>query len=152
MDRWPGHQVSWGMSRGINRIQYHATSWDRIPSILRKGLRLPRTKRDVATFVHGIPSISTADRPEDAMIYHPGGALLKLRVKPGYKYLKRTPRMMRRGEFLVDAVDRWAKEVIAKGAAGFWVEGWQSTVGNQTYDPSALEVVCVIDPRNFFVR
>jgi hypothetical protein len=127
------------------RVQYHATSWDRVPRILQKGLQLPRGKQDASTFVHDLPSISTTDKPEDAQPYHPSGALLEVRVKPGFKYLKRTNRMMRRGESLIDAVNRWGQEVIDKGAAGFWMEGWQSTVGNQTYNPNALEVVRVLN-------
>ena len=127
------------------RVQYHGTSWDRVPHILRKGLLLPRGKQDASTFVHDLPSISTTDKPEDAQFYHPRGALLEVRVKPGFKYLKRTARMMRRGESLIDAVNRWGQEAIDKGAAGFWMEGWQSTVGNQTYNPKALEVVRVMN-------
>jgi tRNA nucleotidyltransferase/poly(A) polymerase len=92
-----------------------------------------------------LSSISTTDKPGDAQIYHPSGALLEVRVKPGFKYLKRTARMMHRGESLIDAVNRWGQEAIDKGAAGFWMEGWQSTVGNQTYNPNALEVVRVIN-------
>ena len=53
--------------------------------------------------------------------------------------------MMRRGESLLDSVNRWGQEVLDKGAAGFWMEGWQSTVGNQTYNPDALEVVRVVN-------
>ena len=53
--------------------------------------------------------------------------------------------MMHRGESLIDAVNRWGQEAIDKGAAGFWMEGWQSTVGNQTYNPKALEVVRVVN-------
>ena len=127
------------------RIQYHATSWDRVPSILAKGLLPPRTPRDVATNVHAIPSISTTNDPKDAQVYHPQGALLELRVKPGAKYLKRSPRDMHKGENLQESVNRWLAETQAKGADGFWIEGWQSTVGNQTLNPRALEVVRVVN-------
>jgi DNA topoisomerase IB len=142
----PNERTAAAKQAKMPRVQYHATPWDRVPSILRKGLQLPRGSGDVSTFMHGVPSISTADKPEDASIYFPHGALLELRVKPGFKYLKRSPRKMKRGESLVQAVDRWAGEVQAKGAVGFWMEGWQSTVGNQTYDPRALEVVRVVNP------
>ena len=75
---------------GIGEYQYHATSWDRLPSILKKGLQLPRSSDDVSTFMHDKPSISTANSPDDALPYHPQGALLKLRVKRGAKYWKRS--------------------------------------------------------------
>jgi len=130
--------LSMRSAAGMPRYQYHATSWDRVPSIIQKGIQLPRGQKDVSTFMHDTPSVSTADKPEDAQVYHPQGALLKLSVKPGSKYLKRSPRAMRRGETLLDAVNRWSKEVLAKGADGFWMDGWQSTVGNQTFNPKAL--------------
>lgn len=129
---------------GIAKLQYHATSWDRVPSILKSGLKLP-IGHEVATFVHGVPSISTADSPHDAKVYAPHGALLELTVRPGHKYLVRSPRQMKKGETLVQAVDRWAGEAKEKGASGFWMDGWQSTVGNQTYEPSALQLLRIVN-------
>jgi hypothetical protein len=52
---------------------------------------------------------------------------------------------MRRGESLQEAVDRWLQEVQQVGADGFMMEGWQSTVGNQTINPRALEVIRVVN-------
>lgn len=124
-------------------IQYHATSWEKIPSIIKKGLQLPRGEKDVATFMHEIPSISTADRPDYAQVYYPKGALLKLKTKG--KYLKRSVRQMKKGETLLDSVNRWSKEVLEKGADGFWAEGMQSTVGNQTFNPNILEIIEIVN-------
>ena len=136
---------------GMSKTQYHATSWDRVPSILRKGLQPPRGSQDIATNGHAIPTISTANDPDSARVYHPHGALLEFRVRSGAKYLKRSNRDVRRGESLQEAVDRWLQEAKDKGADGFWVEGWQSTIGNQTIEPKALEFVRVVnadeDPR-----
>ncbi len=53
-------------AKGIPSTQYHATSWDRVDSIMRKGLLPPRGEQDVSTLVHAIPTISTADKPTDA--------------------------------------------------------------------------------------
>ena len=132
-------------AKGIPTTQYHATSWDRVETILKKGLQLPRSEEDVSTFMHEMPTISTADRPEDAQVYHPSGALLELRVSPSAKYLKRSSRNMRRGERLIDSVNRWVREAVEKGADGVYVEGWQSTVGNQTINSDVLEVVRVVN-------
>lgn len=124
-------------------IQYHTTSWNRIPSILKKGLQLPRSQKDVSTFTHNIPSISTTDDPENAQMYHPRGALLKLKTKG--KYLKRTMRQMKKDENLLDAVNRWSNEALKKGVDGFWVEGMQSLVGNQTFNPNVLEIIEIVN-------
>lgn len=132
-------------AKGIPSTQYHATSWDRVDSIMRKGLLPPRGEQDVSTLVHAIPTISTADKPTDASIYHPNGALLELRVSSSAKYIKRSSRSMRRGERLIDSVNRWVREAIAKGFDGVYVEGWQSTVGNQTINPDVLGVVRIVN-------
>jgi len=128
------------------RIQYHSTPWVKIPSLLRKGLQLPRGPQDVSTLIHDIPSISTADSPENAKIYYPHGALLKILVNPGAKYLARSPRGMRRGEILIDSVNRWSRETLEKGADGFYMDGWQSTVGNQTLNPKVLKIIEILNP------
>ena len=127
------------------RLQYHATSWDRVPSILRKGIQPPRGRQDVATNAHNVPSISTTDDPDNARVYHPHGALLELQVRSGAKYLVRSQRAMRRGENLQASVDRWLNECREARAAGFWIEGGQSTVGNQTIDPTALKVLRIVN-------
>ena len=133
--------------KGIGQYQYHATSWDRLPTILKKGLQLPRSQKDVSTFVHDIPSLSTADKLDDAIPYHPRGAWLKLKVKKGAKYWKRSLVRHRKksDKNLLDTVNRFAREAIAKGYDGIHVAEWQSSVGNQTYNPDVLEVVEVIN-------
>ena len=133
--------------KGIGQYQYHATSWDRLPTILKKGLQLPRSQKDVSTFVHDIPSLSTADKLDDAIPYHPRGAWLKLKVKKGAKYWKRSLVRHRKksDKNLLDTVNRFAREALAKGYDGIHVAEWQSSVGNQTYNPDVLEVVEVIN-------
>ena len=129
---------------GIPKIQYHATKPENVQMVRERGLLLPGQVK-VQTHRYAIPSISTADSPKDARVYYPSGVLVVLRVRRGRKYLTRTMRSMRRGENLEEAVDRWLEEAEARGAAGIHVPGLQSTVGNQTIDPDALEVVEVIE-------
>ena len=66
-------------ARGIPATQYHGTSWERVPLIMAHGLNLP-IQHEGRTFVHEVPTISTADRIEDAALYGP--AILQLRVRP----------------------------------------------------------------------
>lgn len=129
----------------MKRVQYHTTSPDRLQSIKRSGLKLPKRASDVSTHRYTTPSISTADDAQNASAYHPSGLLLTLSVKPGAKYLKRSIRMMRKGEHLEKSVNRWLKEVKEKGADGFWMEGMQSTVGNQTINPKVLIITDITD-------
>jgi len=129
----------------IPKIQYHATSKDRVASIMKKGLSLPRGKRDVSTHWYGVPTISTADKAEYAQVYHPSGVLLKIQVLPGAKYLNRSIRSMKKGENLEQSVDRWIKEAKAAKADGVRVEGMQSTIGNQTINPRVLKVIGVVE-------
>ncbi len=129
----------------IPKTQYHATSWDRVPHILKHGMKLPRKgSSDARTFAHTIPSISTADRIEDARPYAPRGAVLELRVRPGFKYMASNLRG-RRGESMLDLINRLVAQAKKKGLAGVYVTAWQSTIGSQTIDPRALEVVRVVN-------
>lgn len=131
----------------MDRIQYHATSWSRVPSILREGLRLPTAPGDVSTHRYKIPSISTSPKLDDVNLY--GGAILKLRVRPGSKYLKRSfRRHWRRGETLEDVINRWLREAKNKGYDGVELDAWTSTVGHQTLQPEALEVMGVVNPED----
>lgn len=135
------------MASTLPRTQYHSTSPDRLESILERGLQLPLRSEDVATHRYRTPTISTADEPQYASAYNPSGVLLKLRVKPGSKFIKRSIRSMRRGENLEDAVNRWIDEAAAKSYDGIYVgRGLQSTVGNQILNPSILSVIEVLDP------
>lgn len=126
------------------KTQYHATSWDRVPEILSSGLQLPNSG-SMSTHMYRIPSISTASKPQDASVYHPHGALLEVKVRPGAKYLKRSIRGMQKGENLEQSVNRWLEEVREAKADGFHVVDMQSTVGNQTINPRVLEVVQVVN-------
>jgi len=135
---------------GIGEYQYHATSWDRLPSIMKKGLQLPRSSDDVSTFMHDKPSISTANSPDGLLSgYAPQGALLKLRVKRGAKYWKRSlvRHSKKSDKNLLDTVNRLSNEARIKGYDGIHFEEWQSTVGNQTFNPNVLEVVEVLNNR-----
>jgi len=125
----------------IPRTQYHATRPENIDLIRSRGLLLPGEVR-VETHRYEIPSISTVDNLEDARVYHPSGMVLVLRVRPGFKYLTRSIRSMKRGENLEGAVNRWLREAQERGATGIYVgKGLQSSVGNQTLIPEALEIV-----------
>ena len=112
--------------------------------IRSRGLLLPGQVR-VETHRYNIPSISTADTPEDARVYYPDGVVVVLRVLKGQKYLTRSLRSMKRGENLEESVNRWLEEAAEAGATGIYVgEGLQSTVGNQTLVLDALEVVGIL--------
>jgi hypothetical protein len=126
------------------KTQYHATRPENIDMIRSRGLLLPG-QVCVDTHRYDVPSISTADTPENARVYHPGGVVVVLRVQKWSKYLTRSLRSMRRGENLEEAVNRWLAEAEEVGATGVYVgQGLQSTVGNQTLAPDALEVVGVL--------
>lgn len=137
--RAPGKQAA------MPKFQYHSTSWDRVPSIMRKGLKPPRSSDDVSTMMHDIPTISTTDRPEDAKLYHPRGALLELRVNSGARYIERGRDDRKSGESLLAMINRWTQEALDEGADGVWLEELQSTVGNQTINPRALDVVRIVN-------
>ena len=123
------------------RIQYHSSPTNRLESILSKGLLLPRSSRDITTFQHSpISTISTADTFDYAAAYNPHGIVFKLTVKPSSRWIKRTIRNMRRGENLIDAVSRWIKEAKTKNYDAIYIEGMQSTVGNQILNPKILTV------------
>jgi hypothetical protein len=47
---------------------------------------------------------------------------------------------MRKGENLADAVDRWVRGASEKGYDAIYVDGMQSTVGNQILNPNILTV------------
>jgi hypothetical protein len=129
---------------GIPKTQYHATRPGNVNMIRSRGLLLPGQVR-VETHRYNIPSISTADTPEDARVYHPDGVVVVLRVLKGQKYLTRSLRSMKRGENLEESVNRWLEEAAEAGATGIYVgEGLQSTVGNQTLVLDALEVVGIL--------
>ncbi len=134
----------------MNKTQYHSTAWENVPSIERYGLRFPRSPKEVATMLHSVPTISTTDDPEDAMLYNPRGALIEVRVRSTSKYLKKSNRNIRRGESFLDAANRWAQECLDKGKHGYFAGGMQSTLGNQTVDPSALEFVRVVNRRDVY--
>lgn len=129
----------------IPELQYHATSADRVEAVRGVGLRLPTQESDVATHRFRIPSISTADEPKNAAIYHPMGTVFVLRVQPWATYMR--PSRARKGESLEDTVNRWLDEAATDGFDGVYVgKGLQSTVGNQTINPKALAVVGVWVP------
>lgn len=130
---------------GIPKTQYHATRPENVELVRKRGLLLPAEVR-VETHRYEIPSISTADTPKNACIYYPGGILVVVKVKKGAEYINRSLGSMRKGENLEQAVNRWLQEAYDQGADGVYVgEGLQSTVGNQTLDPSVLEIVEIID-------
>jgi len=129
----------------MKRFQYHATTWESVPSILKNGLRLPTGSGSVATHRYETPSISTANDPASAQVYHPHGALLKIKILPGAKYIKREfPRSSRKGENLEQSINRWLQEAQGLGADGVEVN-LQSTIGNQTINPKVLQVVEVVN-------
>lgn len=131
----------------IPTIQYHATRPENVEMVRQRGLLLPGDVR-VDTHRYEVPSISTADDPENACVYHPSGVLVSLKVRRGAKYIYRSMSSVRRGENLEEAVNRWLRDAIEQGATGIYVgPGLQSTVGNQTLDASALEVVDVVSCR-----
>lgn len=130
---------------GIPNTQFHATRPENVELINKRGLLLPGEVR-VETHRYDIPSISTANTPKYACAYHPRGVVVVVRVKKTAKYINRSLRNLRKGENLEQAVNRWLEEAYSEGAAGVYVgEGLQSTVGNQTIDPSVLENVDVIE-------
>lgn len=131
------------MAERISRIQWHATTHDRLPFISRDGLLFPKQPSDVRTHRFAIPSISTANSWEDAAPYAPNGVLFEVRLEPGSKYITRSIRSTRHGETLEDSVSRWLREARERGADGVFVRGLQNTVGNQTINPEALRVVRV---------
>jgi len=131
----------------IPRVQYHATRPENVEMVRRHGLLLPGDVR-VDTHRYEIPSISTADDPKNACAYHPSGVVVVLKVRRGAKYIARSMASVRRGENLEDAVNRWLREASEHGASGVYVgSGLQSTIGNQTLDPSVLEIVDIVPCR-----
>lgn len=124
-------------------VQYHATTLAAGERILKEGLKLPPDV-PVATHRFRIPTVSTTDEPHFACSYHPDGALVTFMVQGDARYLNRTIRNIRKGENLEAAVNRWLEEARDAGASGIYVgKGLQSTAGNQTLVPRALEVVNV---------
>lgn len=129
---------------GIPAIQYHATKMENVELVRSRGLLLPG-QVNVQTHQYDVPSISTTDTEENARVYYPSGVVVVLKVRRGMKYLNRSMRSIKRGENLEQAVNRWLEEAVEAGADGVYVgAGLQSTVGNQTINPDALEVVDVI--------
>lgn len=130
------------------KFQFHATALENVPSIERHGLRLPGVV-EVATHRYAIPTISTADDEENARCYHPSGALIVLRVRPGAVYLEPSSRdLRRRHESLEDTVERLIEAAWRKHADGVRMpKGYQSSVGNQTLNPDVLEVVGVMQKK-----
>jgi hypothetical protein len=122
----------------IRRIQYHGTTEDRVAGIEALGLSpLAQT----ATLRHRIPAIFTSDDIENAACYG-DGTVVVARIASGAKYLTRTmSRSVRRGERLIDAVERWLQEAVDRGYAGVHVPDQQSGIGNMTVDENALTVV-----------
>lgn len=132
-------------SKKMPEYQYHSTSWDRVDSILKNGLLLPKTTSDIATHAYNTRTISTADKEKFAMVYNPNGALLKLKINPkNYKDVDINSSWKPR-ENLEQLMNRLIEKYKSKGFDGIYVgDNYQSTVGNQTfYDipPSNIELI-----------
>lgn len=128
-------------------VQYHATSWDRVPKILEHGLKTPEDPKQISTHRFETPSISTTDDPKNARVYHPSGALLEVHVAGHAKYLYRDPqRHLKRGENVEQGMNRWLKEAKSGGYHGVRIaDGFHSSVGHQHIDPSVLKVHRVVN-------
>ena len=137
------------------RVLYHATTPESASEILRHGFRLPEKPEDVATHRFETPTISAANAPEHAAVYHPTtGHVLKITLHPDARILKRDLRQHgRRGENLEQTTNRLIGVAREKGHQVLDVgHGWQSTVGNQILDPSAIKSVEHHGPSSDFPR
>lgn len=132
-------------SKKMPEYQYHSTSWDKIDSILKKGLLLPKTTSDIATHAYNTKTISTADEEKFAMVYNPNGALLKIKINPeNYKDVNINS-MWKSGENLEQLMNRLIDKYKSEGFSGIYVgNNYQSTVGNQSFfdiSPYNIELI-----------
>jgi len=114
--------------------QYHSTSWDRVDSILKNGILLPKNMSDIATHAYNTKTISTADDEKFAMVYNPNGALFRIKVNPkNYKDIN-INKSWKSGENLEQLMNRLIKKYKQEGFYGIYVgDNYQSTIGNQTF-------------------
>lgn len=110
-------------------------------------MRLPKKKSDILTHAYKIPSISTADDKDDAYMYY-RQALFEIKILPSAIYLKKSNRDTKRGETLEQSMNRWLQEAVDKGTDGIYMLDWKATIGNQTINSKALQVVRLVNPED----